>query len=270
MRCRLARCGVTAGWLATACAVGTGDDQFTYTWSAGLDDAGGGGTTSSVDDTPETGGTSDGGADGPDTDCDEVDWFADADADGHGDPHDGLSACHQPPGYVDVADDCDDDDGAQYPGAAEICDDRDNDCDGLIDNGASCVEGCTIITLTNAPGWVLALCAANLTNDEARAACQAQGGDLATLEKPAVALELIAGAPAVAQWPGWRIGLGDDASEGTFVWITGAELSFSMWGQSQPDQSGGDEDCVEVLFPDGIWNDVACAQPRPYICELPA
>ena len=34
--------------------------------------------------------------------------------------------------------DCDDEDPEVYPGAEEICDDKDNDCDGEIDN--DCVD----------------------------------------------------------------------------------------------------------------------------------
>ena len=39
--------------------------------------------------------------------------------------------------------DCDDADAAVYPNATEVCDGLDNDCDGSVDNDASCVEDCT-------------------------------------------------------------------------------------------------------------------------------
>lgn len=45
-----------------------------------------------------------------DTGCMELDWYADADADGYGDPWDVVRSCERPDGYVANADDCDDGD----------------------------------------------------------------------------------------------------------------------------------------------------------------
>ena len=42
-----------------------------------------------------------------------------------------------PPGYVANATDCDDGHATVYPGASEICDGLDNDCDSAIDEGLS-------------------------------------------------------------------------------------------------------------------------------------
>lgn len=62
-------------------------------------------------------------------------WYADVDGDGYGDADDSALACNQPSGYVANADDCDDDASNVHPGANEICNETDDDCDGLVDEG---------------------------------------------------------------------------------------------------------------------------------------
>ncbi|MCK6530852.1 putative metal-binding motif-containing protein, partial [Myxococcota bacterium] len=81
---------------------------------------------------------------GIDDDCDGaaddgivfVDYYLDADADGHGNAADVLTACDGAPvGYAALGDDCDDADPANFPGNPELCDAADNDCDAVVDNG---------------------------------------------------------------------------------------------------------------------------------------
>ncbi len=78
--------------------------------------------------------------DGLDNDCDEVidedvqnTFYADTDDDGYGDPDAPLEACGRPAGYALTGNDCDDSSADIYPGAAEICNDLDDDCDEEID-----------------------------------------------------------------------------------------------------------------------------------------
>jgi hypothetical protein len=61
-------------------------------------------------------------------------WYADTDADGYGDEFSTTSACDEPSGYVADATDCDDTQPGVNPGATEICDTYDTDCDGLTDD----------------------------------------------------------------------------------------------------------------------------------------
>jgi len=58
--------------------------------------------------------------------------YADADHDGHGSLTGGVNVCTAPPGYISSSDDCDDLNAATYPGATELCDERDNDCNGAV------------------------------------------------------------------------------------------------------------------------------------------
>lgn len=62
-------------------------------------------------------------------------YYADADGDGYGDAATSVSACSVPAGYVLDNTDCDDTQNTVYPGADEICDGLDNDCDGDYDEG---------------------------------------------------------------------------------------------------------------------------------------
>ncbi len=77
-----------------------------------------------------------------DTNCDGVIrepdvWYGDLDGDGYGDPDLVQEACSQPSGGVATAGDCDDTDPTVYPGAEDVCDGVDNDCDGVVDGGLS-------------------------------------------------------------------------------------------------------------------------------------
>ena len=64
-------------------------------------------------------------------------WYRDANGDGYGTAHSTQAACAAPEGWVDNALDCDDLNGAAFPGNPEVCDGADNDCDGSVDVGAS-------------------------------------------------------------------------------------------------------------------------------------
>jgi hypothetical protein len=64
-------------------------------------------------------------------------WYRDADGDGYGDPDDTLLQIPQPEGYIARGGDCDDANGAVNPGALEVFDGVDNDCDGQTDEDIS-------------------------------------------------------------------------------------------------------------------------------------
>ncbi|TSC31813.1 putative metal-binding motif-containing protein [Corallococcus sp. Z5C101001] len=71
-------------------------------------------------------------------------WYPDEDSDSFGRTDAGVVSCLQPDaGFVRQGGDCDDGNPFTHPGAPEICDEQDNDCDGLTDQG----------TCMGAPGW---------------------------------------------------------------------------------------------------------------------
>lgn len=61
-------------------------------------------------------------------------WFRDADGDGRGDASKPKQGCVGETGWVANADDCNDGSAAAYPGATEVCDGVDNDCNGKTDD----------------------------------------------------------------------------------------------------------------------------------------
>ncbi|MBT3219056.1 MAG: hypothetical protein HN348_08195 [Proteobacteria bacterium] len=83
--------------------------------------------------------------DGADNDCDgEVDedsavdaptWYADGDGDEYGNIHITMVSCGQPVGHVIDGTDCDDENELVSPGADELCDYLDNNCDNVVDDG---------------------------------------------------------------------------------------------------------------------------------------
>ena len=60
-------------------------------------------------------------------------WYRDADGDGRGDPLDVRVSCFPPSGYVVTSNDCDDSDASIHGDMDELCDEKDNDCDGITD-----------------------------------------------------------------------------------------------------------------------------------------
>lgn len=78
-------------------------------------------------------------------------YYADADGDSYGDPASTILGCFPPDGYVENSADCNDADAAINPGASEICNGVDDNCDGNIDEGID-------LSIAISPNGVIELC----------------------------------------------------------------------------------------------------------------
>ncbi|CAN5824986.1 hypothetical protein BH11MYX3_BH11MYX3_32710 [soil metagenome] len=60
------------------------------------------------------------------------------------------------------------------------------------------------------------------------------------------------------------IGLSDQATEGTFVWVNGDPLVFTHWDIASPHAASPGRNCVRVNLE---WSDSDCTLTKPYACE---
>ncbi|MBA3647764.1 MAG: T9SS type A sorting domain-containing protein [Chitinophagales bacterium] len=78
-------------------------------------------------------------------------FYADADNDTYGNANVTIQSCSQPPGYVFNSGDCNDGNGNIYPGAVEVCNGVDDNCNGQTDEG--------IVSASVNPSGAIAICA---------------------------------------------------------------------------------------------------------------
>lgn len=249
------------GGATTSTGADTGVDPTTTTTtvvevsSSGEVDASSGGV-----DASSSGDSSSGG-------CVATAWYGDKDKDGHGDAADVVQACAQPADHVAVGDDCDDTDAQRSPTVIELCDDKDNDCDALVDEYSAMNPSCEGCTLYARGASSYAFCLAAHSWDAARGECGLRGGDLLVIddadENDAVAGQLSQVMGSLGQW---YMGANDRAVEGSFVWLDGPAIGYTRWSPGEPNDYQENEDCA-VLFDAGDWNDEACAMPKPFVCE---
>jgi len=181
--------------------------------------------------------------------------------------------------------------------SAEVCDGRDNDCDGVVDPGVTCPAECAGFALVE-HGYMF--CAEPVDRGIALSRCEAQGMKLAWLEDAEendavvlsiTALELTAEADELVT----QIGASDGEDEDEWLWVgNGAALdgfqfwegtsaeddgesvdgAYQNWADGEPnDQDGEDCGAVSVLGSEnrdpGQWDDRNCDEEFAFVCEVP-
>lgn len=102
--------------------------------------------------------------------------------------------------------------------------------------------------------------------DAARVACEALGPDthLATIADAAenqIVADL-AGSNKV-----WIAGT-DSGNEGNWIWYNNDPFGFQNWRSGEPNNGGGNEDCMSLEGDNGgQWDDQSCGDSKRFVCE---
>jgi hypothetical protein len=167
---------------------------------------------------------------------------------------DGASGCGE---------DCDDNDPAVFPNAAEACNLADDNCNGDVDES----EECPSCFEAEADGNRYAFCFHRLSFAAAQTDCEEQGGDLISIHSEQEQSELLQLATDHNVSHDFWLGLTDAEYEGEFEWVDGSYADYTNWGGGEPNDAGGNEDCAQ-LTGSGAWNDLPCDVELPYVCQL--
>ena len=201
-------------------------------------------------------------------------FYADADSDGFGDSAVTAEACAAPSGHVSDDTDCDDADGDINPGAAEVCNGLDDDCDTTVDSAAACP-----CNLERNAGHTYLFCETVSTWTAAESACEAYDNYQLAVVTDATEQAWIwstSSSHDASRW--WWLGLHNQSATaaeepaGAFEWVDGSTVSYAPWYPHspwvQPDDYRGVEDCVHIDPSHGYWNDLECGIDNWYGTEL--
>ncbi|KAM8872531.1 uncharacterized protein ACB058_004460 isoform 1-T1 [Synchiropus picturatus] len=101
----------------------------------------------------------------------------------------------------------------------------------------------------------------------ARATCEKQGGDLASIDM-SYDQAFVAGAVLQGETDAW-IGLRRKEDD-SYMWSDGWPVFFTNWGPGEPSNIKG-EGCVSMhasRFLHGTWNDTDCDQAKAFVCKI--
>ena len=108
---------------------------------------------------------------------------------------------------------------------------------------------------------------------EAQNDCRARGGDLAVPENSDINEKIYQVLKSRNIGTVW-IGVHRDDND-KFITVSGAGVSYTNWYPREPNNGGGNEDCVELMNivywtknGAGRWNDARCTLSRSKVCEL--
>ena len=66
----------------------------------------------------------------------------------------------------------------------------------------------------------------------------------------------------------WQCRLNDRGNEGTFIWQDETAVVYEAWNEGEPNNFNSNENCVEVLLSNGLWNDARCRDEKSFVCSF--
>ena len=124
--------------------------------------------------------------------------------------------------------------------------------------GSSCYHAVYEIT----PKW-----------EDARAVCQGLGGDFVVItsaEENDFVYKLAMEQENVPEGIAW-IGLRKNTEDSKWYWVDGTPLkgNFESWGEGEPNNLGGNENCGHFFREPTKWNDAKCELPEDWAEKAP-
>lgn len=105
-----------------------------------------------------------------------------------------------------------------------------------------------------------------LSMERAREFCKKNFGDLAVIEDNSerrfLAKYISKDETINAYFIGLQLSLDKEVS-----WMDGTPMRYVAWAPHEPNFANNDENCVVMYRTSGLWNDVNCGYPHPFICE---
>ncbi|XP_037543808.1 galactose-specific lectin nattectin [Nematolebias whitei] len=110
-----------------------------------------------------------------------------------------------------------------------------------------------------------------MTWGDAEAYCNDQAGELASFHDEAEyyfirRLIMRASGTNTKSWVG-----GTKGQDGDWTWTDGSDFSYTHWGQGEPNNMGGHENCVDMNWNgEDYVNDEVCSQQNAFVCAKDA
>jgi hypothetical protein len=155
---------------------------------------------------------------------------------------------------------------ACVPQGPEVCNGRDDDCDGVIDNGAGCTfTAYQFAGLGKSYAWTDGA-GATLTWADADARCKLFGYHLAIIDS-AAQMDIIRSHAASAVALYW---IGLSKAQGEWTWIDGARPVYAAWAPGA--DTSPTKTCALLRFDvsnAGVWTPEDCSSHRGMLCQAP-